>query len=403
MSQLSLRSLNLKGFRSLPGQVVHFENPTILVGRNGSGKSNLVDAFPLVAEAMDEPLASVLDRRGGIQAVRNRRPKGGRPPHLGIAMRMTGPEGDTSHARYAFELKARKGYGFEVFREQCVVHTEGGARHWFDRRRGRFEASVGSLRPAPKPEALALPLIGGDSRFDPVYRFLRDMRCYRIEPAKLRKLQDPDPGLRLHWDGRNAASVLHRMRTEDPVSVRRLVELLETVVPTTEEVSAKKHGNQVGLQFQQRWTEGRRVPFEAFSMSDGTLRVVGLLLAVLQTPAPSLLVIEEPEATMHPGAVGTILDMLLLATDFTSVVITTHSPDILDAQWVAPEHLRLLEWNAGVTRVAPVSEGAGDAIREHLMGAGELLRANGLTPAAPFESHMKQPKLFEALAQAPAA
>ena len=397
MSQFSLRSLNLKRFRSLPAQVIDFDNPTILVGKNGSGKSNLVDAFPLVAEAMDEPLASVLDRRGGIQAVQNRCPQGGRPPHMGIAVRMTGPEGDASHARYAFELKARKGYGFEVFREQCVVHTEGGARHWFDRRGGRFEASVGSLRPAPKPEALALPLIGGDSRFDPVYRFLRDMRCYRIEPAKLRKLQDPDPGLRLHPDGRNAASVLHRMRAENPVSVRRLVELLETVVPTTEEVSAKKHGNQMGLQFRQRWTEGRRVPFEAFSMSDGTLRVVGLLLAVLQTPAPSLLVIEEPEATIHPGAVGTILDMLLLATDFTSVVITTHSPDILDAKWVAPEHLRLLEWNAGVTRVAPVSDGAGDAIREHLMGAGELLRANGLTPAPLFESKVEQPKLFAVL------
>ncbi len=395
MSQLSLRWLNLKRFRSIPAEVIHFENPTILVGRNGSGKSNLVDAFPLLAEAMEEPLASVLDRRGGIQTVRNRPAHRGRPPHMGVAVGMTGPDGDPSHARYAFELKARKGYGFEVVREQCVIRLADGARHWFDRRGERFEASVESLKPAPKSEALALPLIGGDSRFDPVYRFLRDMRRYQIEPARLRELQDPDPGLRLRSDGGNAASVLHRMRTEDPARLRRLVKLLETVAPTTYAISAKKHGNRVGLQFRQRWSEGRRVPFEAFSMSDGTLRVVGLLLAVLQTPAPSLLVIEEPEATIHPGAVGTILDVLLLATDFTSVVITTHSPDILDAKWVAPEHLRLLEWASGITRVAQVSDGAAEAIREHLMGAGELLRANSLTPAPLFERSVEQPNLFE--------
>lgn len=397
MTSPSLRWLQLKRYRSLPKERIHFDNPTFLVGPNGSGKSNLVDAFPLLAEAMETPLAAVLDRRGGIQAVRNRPPRRGRAPNMGIGIGIRGLDGENGHARYAFELRARRDFGFEVLREQCIVRRGDGERSWFDRRKGRFDSSAESLRPAMEPEALALPLVGGDSRFRPVLRFLREMCCYRIEPARLRELQDPETGVQLQADGRNAASVLQRMRKESPEHWRQFLELLAVVVPTTEEVRARRHGNRVGLEFTQRWTEGRGLRFDGFSMSDGTLRLVGLLLAVLQEPAPTVLVIEEPEATIHPGALGTVLDLLRQAAAFTSVVVTTHSPDVLDAEWMSPDSLRIVHWNRGVTRIAPVSSGAAAVVREHLAGAGELLRANGLHPDPLFLKQPSHPTLFEPL------
>ena len=120
--------------------------------------------------------------------------------------------------------------------------------------------------------------------------------------------------------------------------------------------------------------------FEAFSMSDGTLRVLGLITAVFQRPSPSLLVIEEPEASIHPGALGSILDVLRLASHSMQVVVTTHSPDILDAKWIDDRHLRILSWERGFTRISRVSQAVREALRENLMGAGELLRSNILTP-----------------------
>ena len=69
-------------------------------------------------------------------------------------------------------------------------------------------------------------------------------------------------------------------------------------------------------------------------MSGGTLRVLGLLTAVFQRPAPSLIVIEEPEASMHPAAFGAILDLLQHADQVMQVIVTTHSPDLLDAKWI---------------------------------------------------------------------
>ena len=95
-----------------------------------------------------------------------------------------------------------------------------------------------------------------------------------------------------------------------------------------------KHGNKLSLEFTQEWGEKKRLKFEAFSMSDGTLRALGLLTAVYQSSAPSLIAIEEPEATIHPGALGAILDILRAATQKMQVVVTTHSPELLDAKWI---------------------------------------------------------------------
>ena len=210
------------------------------------------------------------------------------------------------------------------------------------------------------------------------------MRTYRIEPAALRAMQDSDGGSGLRSDGRNAASVLREIQRRSPgEDWTRICELLESVVPGTVGVRPKKHGNRLTLEFTQNRAGAEPIKFEAFSMSDGTLRVLGLITAVFQRPTPSLLVIEEPEASIHPGALGSILDVLRLAGHSMQVVVTTHSPDILDAKWIEDRHLRILSWDSGSTRIDRASRAVRAALEKHLMGAGEMLRSNVLTPDAP--------------------
>ena len=132
-------------------------------------------------------------------------------------------------------------------------------------------------------------------------------------------------------------------------------------------------------------------------MSDGTLRAIGLLTAVFQRPVPSLIAVEEPEATIHPGALESILDLLRHASKHMQVVITTLSPELLDAKWISDRHLRIVEWTEGATRVAPVSDATRRALQDHLMGAGDLLRSSALAPAPLFDdpASFTQGKLFE--------
>ena len=377
MAQFSLDCLALKRFRSVQAGTLRFDNPTFIVGQNGSGKSNFVDAFAFLSEAMTSPLTAVFDRRGGIEAVRNRPAARSRPTNLGLAVQLTGSDDKDISARYAFELRARSGYGFEVAREQCEVRSSNGDRHWFHRSK-IFLSSVDSLQPAPEPNALVLPLVGGDARFAGVASFLSEMRTYRIEPVALREMQDPDAGTRLRSDGANTASVLRHIQRKNPEDFQRLCQLLESIVPTTEGVKPKKHGNKLALEFTQRWTPKKAVRFQGFNMSDGTLRALGLLTATFQRPAPTVLAIEEPEATIHAGALGVILDILRHASRSTQLVVTTHSPDILDAKWIQARNLWLIQWSAGITRIAPVSGAVRESLRQHLMGAGELMRSNCL-------------------------
>jgi hypothetical protein len=127
-----VKSITLKRFRSIPAETVQLDNPTIVVGRNGSGKSNFADSFAFLSDCMSWPLQAVFDRRGGIGAVRNRSSGMSHPPNMGVAVTLGPCNGDVTESTYAFEIRARPDSGFEVLREQCVVHR-GSRVDWFDR------------------------------------------------------------------------------------------------------------------------------------------------------------------------------------------------------------------------------------------------------------------------------
>ncbi len=389
-----IQRLVLRRYRSIPNEVVEFDNPTILVGKNGSGKSNFADVFAFLSDCMTSPLQSAFDNRGGIQAVRNRTPGGGYPANLGIRADFQLSNGTERSGHYAFEVRALANYGFEVAREQCVLRSQTGGRVWFDRRGTEFETSLPGLRPALDPQSLALLVVGGVEQLAPVLKALTAMRVYAIEPALIREMQDPDSGLVLKRDGSNVASVLGELGRQDPQIMDRVCEILGTIVPGTTRVRPIRHGKKLTLVFTQEWAEGRTIDFEAFAMSDGTLRVLGMLAAVMQQPAPSLIVVEEPEATIHPGALGAIQDLIQMASRRSQVVVTTHSPELLDASRIQASNLRVVHWDMGATHISPLGPGAVAALQQHLMGAGELFRANTLD-ATPLFDRIPAPGLFD--------
>lgn len=394
-----IKKVIIKRFRSFPSAVLDLDNPLFVVGRNGSGKSNLADVFSFVAEAMASPLQAVFDRKGGIAAVRNRSSVKSAPPNMGLAFEF-GPFNGSDGGRFAFETKALPNYGFRIVREQCLVRAKNGTRWWFDRA-DTWKSNADGLTPALEPTALALPLVGGDERFAPIFKVLSAMRVYSIEPAKLREMQDPDSGVVLKADGSNAASVLQELsRGENAKTVREEVfRILETIVPETTAVAHKKHGNKLSMSFSQAWGEGKKLTFDAFSMSDGTLRSLGLIMAVFQKPSPSVLVIEEPEATIHPGALGAVLDLIRRAAKTMQVIVTTHSPELLDAEWIADNNLRIVSWQEGASHVLMPSAATREAMRSHLMGAGELLRSNALHAEELFagDDALRNGSLFESV------
>jgi predicted ATPase len=254
---------------------------------------------------------------------------------------------------------------------------EGFRNYWFDRNRAAFTSNIG-VRPLLDPGSLAMPLVGGDAHFNWFMRILAGIEVYAISPANMKYPQDTNGGTNLLRDGRNVGRVLKEIARVAPQDRIRMDEILARVVPgltrfDTRDIDSKKSQ----LVLCQEAAQGD-LYFEAPEMSDGTLRALGIVAAVYQRPAPSVLVIEEPEANVHPAALGVILDVLRHASRQMQVIVTTHSSDLLDAKWIEDRHLRMVAWDDGETRVAPVSKATRKILTEHLLYAGEALRANTL-------------------------
>jgi len=392
-----ITKVTLKRFRSFPFDKMELNNPLFLVGQNGAGKSNYADLFSFAAESMSLPLQAVFDSRGGISAVRNRSASRSYPPNLGLRFEFGAVNGNVVSGVFAFEVKALPNYGFEVVREQCEVQFTDKSRYWFDRKK-EFTTNAEGLKPSVEASALSLPVVGGDERFAPIFKALANMRVYSIEPAKLREMQEPGSGTVLKSDGSNAASVLQQILRTSEETKDEILGILSGIVPNTKSVIPKKLGNKLSLEFVQEWATGKKLHFEAFNMSDGTLRALGLIMAVYQKPSPSVLVIEEPEATIHPGALGAVLDLIRHASKFMQVVVTTHSPELLNADWIKHPHLRIVVWKEGASHVLSPDQATREAMQEHLMGAGELLRSNALNPEDLFREDIGQ-ELFRDFSQ----
>ena len=255
MAHSMLSQLVLRRFRSFQAEQVNFSNPTLIVGRNGTGKSNFVDALALLAEAMNSPLQTALERRGGFAAIGHRSSARGRPSNLDIAVALRNPDSQTSKAYYRFKLRSLREYGFKVVREQCALWKTDDSLVWFDRTTkndaSKWKSSTGSLEPALEANALALPLVGGDSRFQAVFRFLSDMQLYRIDPDVVRSMQDPDGGIRLRFNGSNASSVLRNIQRRSSDEWTSIKQLLEKTVLGLTGVRPKKYGNKLTLEFTQ--------------------------------------------------------------------------------------------------------------------------------------------------------
>ena len=102
-----IRKLIIQGFRSFRSEVVEFDNPTFLVGCNGSGKSNLLDALAFLSEAMTTPLTEVFSWRGGGRIIcHGSSMLLNEEDHrtLGIEIVLGAINHEISAARYAFQI-----------------------------------------------------------------------------------------------------------------------------------------------------------------------------------------------------------------------------------------------------------------------------------------------------------
>jgi hypothetical protein len=120
-------------------------------------------------------------------------------------------------------------------------------------------------------------------------------------------------------------------------------------------------------------------------MSDGTLRALGVLVALMQTgngegTPVSLVGVEEPEVALHPAAAGVLLDALRNASERVQVLVTSHSPDLLDDSSIPTDSLLAVTSDGDVTVIGSIDDAGREILRKRLFTPGELLRIDQLRP-----------------------
>lgn len=388
----------IRNYRSIAACDVSLAPLTFLVGANGSGKSNFLDAIRFVADSLRTSLDHALRDRGGIKEVRRR--SSGHPKHFGIRLEFQLPSGVRGH--YAFDIGAEKN-GFTVQNEECFVVASvanNTPSHFYKVARGQVVRSSLSAPPAVVPDRLYLVNVSGIPGFRPVYDALSRMGFYNLNPDVIRDLQPPDPGDILSRDGTNLPSVLKNI-AGDPALKSRIEDYLAQVVPGVSGVDSLPIGPRETLEFRQQ-VAGAQHPwrFLAANMSDGTLRALGVLVALFQrgtngSGTPLLIGIEEPETALHPAAAEVLVDSLRDATELRQVLVTSHSPDLLDYSSITAEEILAVVSEDGDTKVGHLDAAGRTVLRDHLYTAGELLRMNQLQPdPAALSLHPDQLNLF---------
>lgn len=319
---------NWKNFRSLE---IPLQRRMFIVGPNASGKSNLLDAFRFLRDIADPEggFQWAVKQRGGVRQIRCLHAR--RQPSVIIDLRM---EISGDEWRYRLEFKQDSQQRAYVERE---VVTRGGA----------LVLQRPDEADREDPSRLSqthLEQVNSNRLFREISDALARIEYLHVVPQLLR---DKDR-VRTKTDDPYGSDFLERIaRTNQRTlrsRLRRLNEALKVAVPQLEELRLTPDDRGVphlqGLYKHWRPNAGWQTE-EQFS--DGTLRLLGLLWAILDGTEPLLL--EEPELSLHAGVVRHIAPMMARATrsNHRQIIVSTHSADLLSDPAIAPEEVILLQ------------------------------------------------------------
>ena len=391
----TIQSLRLDGLLSFaPGsRAFGLGALNVLIGANGSGKSNVVEALELL-RSMPVDFAQAIRDGGGPQEWLWKGDPRSRRAALDVVLEAETPT--RQPLRYRIEFTAVQNR-VEVL-DEAIENTEpapGETDVYFYYRFQRGRPAI-NVRELDTVDAFGAPMAGPQL---PAHRHLRretlpadqsvlaqfrdadlypevtwlgqrfaGMQTFREwtfgRYAPLRRPQPADlPEDRLLPDAKNLALVLNQIQHRDG---RRFDDLLKRFFPRFERMTTLVSGGTV--QFYLHET-GFSSPVPPTRLSDGTIRFVALLATLLSPSPPPLVCIEEPELGLHPDAVGLLAELLAEASERMQIVVTTHSDALVSALTGQPDAVVACERPGAGTELRRIDPGQlADRLERYQLG-----------------------------------
>ena len=383
--------LRLKNYKSIAQCDVRLEPLTILVGQNGSGKSNFLDALEFLCRAVATSPSQALEERGGLEAVLRQVPE--RSNSFAIAVEASVPWWPASPevvASYEVEIgSAQNGRGIVILHESCSLRGPGGVSS-FSFRNGLSDLPPSEERSGEaailEPDRLFLPIAGTAGAFAQLYVGFTRPRFYHFRTENLREPQRSSKTAVLRRHGEGFGDVLAALAVGSAgqrSAKARIDAYLSAVAHGATGIEARDVGGYKAVVLNTS-VDGDAFEFGSEAMSEGTVRSAAVLAALFQPESLDgrlpLIGIEEPEIALHPSAAGVLFDALAEASEHVQVIATSQSADLLDREELDPAVIRPVAMRNGLTIIGEVDHASQEIVRQKLYTLGELMRGNQLSP-----------------------
>ena len=328
-------SIRIRGFKSIRDLEVDLRPVNVLIGANGSGKSNFIGAFSFLREIRSGRLQSYVTRAGGADRV------------LYFGSRRT-----TNLSVHVFFKDKVNEYEINLAPTADDLLSPNDTVSFLNKELGYERPYSWHLTGRYGEAGIS---VSEDVIAQHVRRRLDGWRLYHLHDtgfhSPMKKTGDVDDNRFLREDGSNLAAFLYLLSQKHESSYRLIRRTVQLAAPFFDDfivLPQKLNPDKIRLEWKHT---GSDTYFDSSSLSDGTLRFMALATLLLQPVdlRPSVILLDEPELGLHPYAIAVLASLMQKASVDTQIIVATQSPILLD--YFEPEDVLVADRVNGETKL----------------------------------------------------
>ena len=337
-----LEHLKLSGYKSIKHLDLDFGHVNVLIGANGSGKSNLLSFLKLLKYIPGGDLQYCINRKeSGANSILYYGAK--RTRHIAATLDIGDAAGDKYH--YSFCLEYAAGDRL-IFENERFALSQKVARNEYE----KFEENLGAGHSESKINYHEKPILGENR----LAELLESFQAYHFNDTSWTAPIRQNTSLgnlsgKLRSGGDNLAHILYRHSLDSPSHYSLILDCIRQVMPWFREfVWEPNPQGVVKLQWRVENAADPEYVIQAHQTPDGTLRAMGLITLLLNCRETNglssrIIIIDEPEMGLHPSAICTIASLMHDASCHAQIILATQSPSMLD--YFEPENVIVVDWS----------------------------------------------------------